>query len=34
MELEDYFKNTKHCLLEEPKIFLLALKWNLYEEAF
>ena len=27
--MEDYFENPSDCFLEEPKLFLLALKLNL-----
>ena len=28
-QTEGYFKNSYYCFLEEPMLFLLALKWNL-----
>ena len=32
--MEGYSKNPHYQYLEEYRVFLLALKWNLYEEAF
>ena len=32
--MEGYSKNPYYQYLEEHRVFLLALKWNLYEEAF
>ena len=31
---EAYFKNPQNCFSEEPILFLLALKWNLYNKVF
>ena len=33
-QTEGYFENTYHRFLEEHMLFLLALKWNLKENAF
>ena len=33
-QTEGYFKNPYQHFLEEPMLFLLALKWNLQEKAF
>ena len=33
-QTEGYFENPLHRFLEEPMLFLLALKWNLSEKAF
>ena len=33
-QTEGYFKNGYYRFLEEPMLFLLALKWNLLEKAF
>ena len=33
-QTEGYFENPSHPFLEEPMLFLLALKWNLKEKAF
>ena len=33
-QMEGYFKNPLFHFLEEPVLFLLALKWNLQEKAF
>ena len=32
-QMEDYFKNPWYHFLEEPVLFLLALKWNLFEKV-
>ena len=32
-QTEDYFKISQYRFLEEPMLFLLALKWNLQEKA-
>ena len=33
-QTEGYFENPYYRFLEEPMLFLLALKWNLWEKAF
>ena len=33
-QTEDYFKNLWYRFLEERMLILLALKWNLLEQAF
>ena len=33
-QTEGYFKNGYYRFLEEPMLFLLALKWNLLEKRF
>ena len=33
-QTDGYFENTQYHFLEEPLLFLLALKWILLEKAF
>ena len=33
-QTDGYFENTQYRFLEEPLLFLLALKWILLEKAF